>query len=281
MFKIFVTDAVTGLETREFFNFLTKQNQNARSRERLYLIDEKLRFQVFIKIMCNEKSMNCLNLNLQAYECFRTLFVGVNAQEGTLTPDAEGNIDAVSNFSQVQGLNTMWKIAIHCQNEDVKELCRSLLCDTFLLTKSKSQSQRLKVHDQFIKTCRQHLANAQAQWKESPNAKEHNVTIFNCLRLIKTFILRFDKEHIVTEVKQALDKLSPEELRYTRRVGVKLDPGGARTEVEVNLNCTFWELMRQCGELLDLKLSEFYIFTKQGPLPDHIYNHYMKDYDLT
>lgn len=82
-------------------------------------------------------------------------------------------------------------------------------------------------------------------------------------------------------MKQALDRLSPQERRNTRRVGVKLDPGGARTEVEVNLNCTFWELMRQCGELLDLKLSEFYIFTKQGPLPDHIYNHYMKDYDLT
>ena len=44
MFKIFVTEAVTEVETREFFDFLTKQNQNARSRERLHLLDEKLRF---------------------------------------------------------------------------------------------------------------------------------------------------------------------------------------------------------------------------------------------
>jgi len=44
LFRIFVTEAVTPLETREFFNFLTKQNHNARNRERLFLLDEKLRF---------------------------------------------------------------------------------------------------------------------------------------------------------------------------------------------------------------------------------------------
>jgi hypothetical protein len=28
--------------------------------------------------------MNCLNLNFQAYECFHTLLLGVNAQSGSL-----------------------------------------------------------------------------------------------------------------------------------------------------------------------------------------------------
>ena len=27
-------------------------------------------------------------------------------------------------------------------------------------------------------------------------------------------------------------------------------------------------------------MSEIYIFTRQGPLPDNVYNDYMKDYDL-
>lgn len=44
MFQIFVTDALTTVETREFFNFLTKKNENSRSRERMHLLDEKLRF---------------------------------------------------------------------------------------------------------------------------------------------------------------------------------------------------------------------------------------------
>jgi len=51
--------------------------------------------------MCNEKAMNCLNLNLQAYECFHSLFVGVNAQEQAMKIDLErdSNIVTVINFA--------------------------------------------------------------------------------------------------------------------------------------------------------------------------------------
>ena len=121
---------------------------------------------------------------------------------------------------------------------------------------------------------------AQDQRSSGQNVDESNKIILNCLRLIKTFIIRFDKEHLIPELKQALENLSPQDQRNTRRVGIKLDPDGIRSEVEVNLNCKFWELMRKSGQLLNLKMSEFYIFTKQGPLPDNIYNDFMKDYDL-
>lgn len=38
--------------------------------------------------------------------------------------------------------------------------------------------------------------------------------------------------------------------------------------------------MRQTAAVFNLKMSEFYIFTKQGPLPDEMYNLPMKNYDL-
>lgn len=53
MFKIFVTEAESELETRQFFDFLTKQNTNAKTRDRLHLLDERLKHQVFTRIMCN------------------------------------------------------------------------------------------------------------------------------------------------------------------------------------------------------------------------------------
>ncbi len=77
-----------------------------------------------------------------------------------------------------------------------------------------------------------------------------------------------------------MENLQPQEQRNTKRVTIKLDPDGVRTEVEVNLNCKFWELMRKCSQVFNLKLSEFHILTKQGPLPERVYNDYMKDYDL-
>ena len=85
---------------------------------------------------------------------------------------------------------------------------------------------------------------------------------------------------MIPELKSALDNLTPQDQRNTRRVGIKLDPDGVRSEVEVNLNCKFWELMRKSALLLNIKMSEFYILTKQGALPDNIYNDFMKDYDL-
>jgi hypothetical protein len=61
---------------------------------------------------------------------------------------------------------------------------------------------------------------------------------------------------------------------------IKLDPDGVRSEVDININCKFWELMRKSAQMLNLKMSDFYILTKQGHLPETVYNDYMKDYDI-
>jgi hypothetical protein len=103
---------------------------------------------------------------------------------------------------------------------------------------------------------------AQEQRKKPNMIEESNQTIFNCLRLLKSFIQRYDKEHLIPELKHALANLSQQDQRNLRRVGIKLDPDGIRSEVEVNLNCKFWELMRQSANLLNLKMSEFYIITR-------------------
>lgn len=53
MFASFVTDCNTDYEQQAFFNFLTKENSSAASRERKFLLDERRRTDVFQKIMCN------------------------------------------------------------------------------------------------------------------------------------------------------------------------------------------------------------------------------------
>jgi hypothetical protein len=54
LFELCVTHAVTSLESKLFFVFLTKENDNSRTRERKYLLDERRRTEVFSKIMCND-----------------------------------------------------------------------------------------------------------------------------------------------------------------------------------------------------------------------------------
>jgi hypothetical protein len=47
MFLMFVTNAITEYETNAFFTLLTKENENAKSRERKFLLDDKVRNEVF------------------------------------------------------------------------------------------------------------------------------------------------------------------------------------------------------------------------------------------
>lgn len=82
--------------------------------------------------MGNEKAMNCINLNQQAYGCFKNLFMGVNQQEGNLVLDQDGQIVSVNSVKQLQGINSLWKIGLYCHNEEVKEDCRRTLCDLHL-----------------------------------------------------------------------------------------------------------------------------------------------------
>jgi hypothetical protein len=87
------------------------------------------------------------------------------------------------------------------------------------------------------------------------------------LRLIKTFIIRFEKENLKPELKATLDNLSSQEQRNTKVVTLKFEPGFFKTEVVVNLNCKFWEIMRiASSDRFNMKMSDFYILTKNGPL---------------
>lgn len=53
LFKALVSQSVCDYEQNIFFNFLTKENTMAVSRERKFLLDERRRTDVFRKIMCN------------------------------------------------------------------------------------------------------------------------------------------------------------------------------------------------------------------------------------
>jgi hypothetical protein len=48
--------------------------------------------------------------------------------------------------------------------------------------------------------------------------------------------------------------------------------------IKVHPNQKLWQLKRLMANVFKLKLSEFYIKTKQGPLEEHVYDDQIKDY---
>ena len=67
----------------------------------------------------------------------------------------------------------------------------------------------------------------------------------NCLKLLRTFIRRFDKEHLVRELKDTVDNMDNQQRKQTKVINVTLDPDGLQARVEININAKFWQLMYQ------------------------------------
>lgn len=64
MFNLFVVKAVTEFESNAFFSLITKENEAGKSKERRFLLDDKVRNEVFQKIFCNNKGLNSEKINL-------------------------------------------------------------------------------------------------------------------------------------------------------------------------------------------------------------------------
>jgi len=82
---------VTEYEANKFFLFLTKENENSISRDRNFLLNEKIRAEVFNKIMCNEKYIDSSSIGVEGFSCFKMLFLNVNNEKRLLENDSLGN----------------------------------------------------------------------------------------------------------------------------------------------------------------------------------------------
>lgn len=71
LYDNYVVNGVTEYEAKKFFLFLTKENENSVSRERSFLLNEKIRVEVFKNIMCNEKLLDSTSIGLEGFDCFK------------------------------------------------------------------------------------------------------------------------------------------------------------------------------------------------------------------
>ena len=96
LYENYVVNPVTEYEAKKFFLFLTKENENSISRERNFLLNEKIRVEVFNKIMCNEKLLDSSSIGVEGFSCFKMLFLNVNNEKRLLEHDSSGNFSVNS-----------------------------------------------------------------------------------------------------------------------------------------------------------------------------------------
>lgn len=75
-------------------------------------------------------------MNIRGFNCFRRLFLIVNEEEKTL--EIRKDRVYINNLNQLQGLDTLWGIAIQSEVKRVREICREFLVDLHLNIKFKT-----------------------------------------------------------------------------------------------------------------------------------------------
>ena len=119
LFKILVSQNISEYEQKVFFNFLTKENVEAMTRERKFLLDERRRTDVFQKIMCNNAELDCTRLGIEGFRCFKMLFLTVNGEHRHLNQNSKsGSFEVINivHFQSLLGMETLWTIAIQCSD---------------------------------------------------------------------------------------------------------------------------------------------------------------------
>lgn len=128
--------------------------------------------------------LDCSKLGQTGFNCFKLLFLNVNAQTRLLDIDQKGKF-TVLKLAQLQGFDTLWQIAIFSADAQVRDQARNFLVDLYLNTKV-SDKLKKDITDSF-------LMKLDAVFSKLPG----NSTVHcHWLTVISTFIHRFDFEHI-------------------------------------------------------------------------------------
>ncbi len=66
LFQLLATRALTEFESNALFTLITKENENSRSKDKRFLLEDRVRNEVFQRIFCNAggKYLNCERLNM-------------------------------------------------------------------------------------------------------------------------------------------------------------------------------------------------------------------------
>jgi hypothetical protein len=110
MFQLLVTKAVTEHDSNALFNLITKENEQSKQLSRKFLLDDKVRNEVFQKIFCSSKYLDFEKMNIRGFNCFKRLFLIINEEEKIVEIKKERVY--INNLNQLQGLESLWGIAI-------------------------------------------------------------------------------------------------------------------------------------------------------------------------
>lgn len=250
MFKVFVQNSVSKVERAAFYKFFTYDEFDVANQADKRLASGKNREYLFNNILCKE--LNSENTGTFEFKCFETNFFYVNNMKKNLKREVNEQVFRTVSMN-LEGLDLVWDFSIFSEDEDIRKACSEFLADLYLYSEKERCSKRGENNTTFIE-----------EWLQKVmTIEETNVdAISNILRLLFTFVKRYDGDHMDNQVFEKYDVNLDVEFQSPPSNKPK------RTVIKVNKEMTIGAIRKRVGDYYDIIPSEILIINSRSYLTE-------------
>lgn len=185
MFSVFITKRVSNFESETLFDLISsvEKNQRGYSTEDYLIADKKVRKYIFQTCLCKKNFVTPHDYSPKSIRCFKDLFLDFNNRENKIQMDRESTIIKGVKDIELEGIETLWQIALQASNPVVQERAGYLLALIHYIYMDKKKFPEWSgITDGYVKELMETL-------KINTNDK---IIAANNMRVLKQFIDTFE-----------------------------------------------------------------------------------------
>jgi hypothetical protein len=260
MFKVFVKESISKVERGDFYKFLTFDEFDVSNSENKRIANTKSREYLFKNILCKELNSN--NTGTSEFECFETNFFTVNLTKKNLKREQNEQVFRTVSMD-LEGLDMVWDFSIFSPDEKIRKQCNDFLGDLYLCNEKENYIKRGENNSTFLEGWLEKILTIDEYNKQS---------IANILRLLFSFVKRYDGHHMDTEVFEKYD--------YDLTVDYQDHPKDKpKTRLmKVNKEMTIGAIRKRIGDFYNIIPSEILIVSSRSYLSECCMNDKLSAY---
>ena len=142
MFSVFVTKRISNIESEMLFDLISSVDKNSRGYDSDdYIInDKKIRKFIFQVCLCKKGYVTPHDYSPKSMRWFKDLFLIINNNDGIIV-EKDGAIIKEVKTMELDGIETLWEIALQASNPIVQERAGYLLAIIYFLYLDKKQAK--------------------------------------------------------------------------------------------------------------------------------------------
>ena len=264
------------------------------------VLSSKERKFLFNKVLCTEENLHNPQISLVFFKCFDKFFKDINKEEYNIDiqqpsksysssyynrqkqEDKQPTINVIK-FSNLIGLDSLWAIAFHAQNSEVRKAAIQLLVDLHLristkdpysshsfhssyLTKPKPQDPK-QIWANFINHCMGVLEESLKNLESGQLGNQHREGISRAVDTALSCLGKFLDGHLAASVSQGVDIFYNTKNAQQNPVQLEIEPDGIHKTIHLPMNCHFKEIKLAVQKSINASSpDEFLVLGKKGRL---------------